>query len=192
MGELRVPSLAEFSLHKNSLEDELVTPSPWTQIYAKYLIEEEIARKLELAEKLIATGKKLTRLEKEEIYRFLTGGEPNSYANRGRPTTKWRDLILAMKFLAQRNETKDSAKTIMKKLAKMYNLPGADISETQRNIDPQTFYKAIDRGIKLLEASDVEYIDAVEKGEIEDNMMILGKAKTRLRWIKEYKSKCRK
>jgi len=121
--------------------------------------------KEELADKVLR-GEKLNNLEKESIYRFLTGNEPRC-KKRGRPPTKVRDYRLALNFLTMRDKyPKRSSSKIRVDLAKEYGLSEKD----------NTFYIAFKRGMEIL------------RSRIENSLTTDGETLRRLKMINDYRA----
>lgn len=106
-----------------------------SELYQQYNLE--YIRKGKLAEKVLS-GKQLNRLEKEEIYKLLTGKEPPPAAKRGRTSTVDRDFSLAVDYLYQKAEGKKRTDILRQQLAKKHGLSGRE----------NTFYVALNRGIE--------------------------------------------
>lgn len=96
----------------------------------------ETYRCFKLGEKILS-GKALSKDEREEVYRRLTGEEPPMTAKKGRPSKRDRDLDVAFDYLYNRDRYKRTDKLRLD-LSKMYNI------STKEN----TFYAAINRGIE--------------------------------------------
>jgi hypothetical protein len=128
----------------------------------------EVYRREELAKKILA-GKPLKKNERAEVFRFLTGKTPPE-TKRGRPATWVRDARLAIDFLGARQGTKNISK-IRDALSEKYQLPKRE----------NTFYVALNRGIRLLERFKDLHPEQAPKTD---------EAKTVqkwLLWIEEYK-----
>lgn len=129
----------------------------------------------ELADKMLS-GVKLTTADKKTIYWLLTGSTaPNT--RKGRPSSKYRDIRLAIDFLSMKFQESKKVSIIIKKLGKLYGLPGLE------TVQAATFYKALNKGIALLEENTAQWVEAIEIGAIEDAPESLANAKKNLEWI---------
>lgn len=141
-------------------------------IFQKPEATEEEKRRLILANKLVKPAgpnkppKKLTSAERKEIYKILTGNEYTVI--KGRPSEKGRNFRVTIDFLFRMGATLDNEETIKQMLAKEYELPGCDISDTKRRIEDFNFTKIISKNINELESYLIQYIDAVDNGLVED------------------------
>lgn len=144
-------------------------------------------RRLELANALIPL-KKIKVADKAEIYAILTGKDYP--VKRGRPSTHGRDFEVAIDFLYLMGETADSAKTIMQRLAKIYDLPGGDIEpeRTEREITDTTFNKIVVQHLDKIDAYFSEYVDAIEYGALENEGDSYKNAKICLQGLSRYKA----
>lgn len=105
--------------------------------------------KTKLANKVI-NNKTLTISEKEDIYRYLTDKEPPYIKCKGRESTEFRDMRIAIDFLFQR-KTQISTDKLMDTLREYDERPGKKISDN-------AIYSAIDRGVSALIKHNVTQI----------------------------------
>ena len=138
--------------------------------------------KEELADKVLS-GEKLSKTDRQDIYVFLTGKEPQfRERGRGRPPEKVRDYRLALSYLTMIDENPQKKPHIHRnKLVEQYNISS--------NVD--TFTKAIKKGIKTLQARSENSINNVGQLAIseEEKQKIYSQAMYRLKLIADYQSR---
>lgn len=153
----------------------------------QHVLDPESQEKFRLAEKLIH-GEKMTKTEKRQIYKYLTGEDAPQGMKRGRRAEIYRDIGIAMDYIAARAEGEEKAKDVRKKLAKLYDLNGLT------DVLDDTFYKAFHNGLALLETTARDWIESVEIGvhgemEPEKRNRWTAKARQHLEFIDKFKNR---
>lgn len=132
----------------------------------------------ELADKVMS-GVKLTLKEKQLIYERLTGKKPPRRIL-GRKTEKYRDMRIASGFLTMKKEGKKTVKKIIMELGKLHRLPGLE------DVAHPTFYKALNKGIGLLDSYARQWLDFAERDDAEWSAKGIADAKEHIALIEEH------
>ncbi len=126
-------------------------------------------RKRVLADKVILS-KRLTSVEKVDIYRYLTGKEPPYIDAKGRPPTTGRDMAMAIDFLFLRKSINDTAE-LMNTLRKYDKRRGVKYKENTNHIKitDSAIYSAVNRGVSaILERDALQFSTDYENGYLCD------------------------
>jgi len=141
--------------------------------------------KEELADKVLR-GKKLSKSEKESIYRILTGKEPRP-KKRGRPKLDVRNYRMAIAFLQMMDEDPNKSHIYKERIREQY-------SRYKLSKNDNTFYAALNKGIDILQARAESCIERansnIELGANDEELLKLkSAAETQLKLIYEFRKR---
>lgn len=131
-----------------------------------------------IAEKILH-GERLALAEKRQVYTLLTGEALPPSIKRGPKGTVSRDVRMAREFLILRSQ---GERGLQWKLGRKYKLPGCG------NVAADTFYLAINRGIKILSQNSKKWLEAVNLGTTENIQEYTDAANGILSDIEKYKN----
>jgi hypothetical protein len=139
--------LKQIHQHELQLSDTQkmdINPSFGNRI-TELIFNEERYKKL-LANKLL--NSRLTKHEKQDIYRYLTNMEPPLDKGKGRPSSVHRDISMAIDFLFLRNSGMANA-TLMDTIREYDERP------TNVKINNNAIYSAVDRGVSIIRTMNI-------------------------------------